>query len=179
MPDYRTAVKDSSAEVREVTLLAASKAGIAEDDPIYALFVGMTELVNAKTIGTNGEVKGIQDRLSELARTVEYIKAPETKPSNVWRRVASRIGIAALLLALGFLAGVLYISHEADARVDRVINAQPYELHALLLLKSKGGSLAQETIEKGPQQGIVLRHGQLPEPWISGDASKAAVIPLP
>jgi hypothetical protein len=179
MPDYRTAVKDSSAEVREITLLAASKAGISEDDPIYALFVGMTELVNAKTIGTNGEVKGIQQRLAELTRTVEYIKAPETNPTNVWRRIVLSIGIVAVLLALGFLAGVLYVSRQTDARVDRIINSQPAAAQATTALSAHAGSITIGPI-KGPDgrqaRGIIVRPGDLKQD-ISTDGAVLLTLP--
>jgi hypothetical protein len=164
MPDYRTAVKDSSAEVREVTLLAASKAGIAEDDPIYALLIGMTELVNAKTIGSNGEVKAIQDRLRELTKSVEYIKAPETNPANVWRRAALVTVLAALLLALGFAAGALYTSSQANARVDRIIASQPEAIRAAAALAGHGGSMFIGPITRtdGKEaRGIIIRRGNL------------------
>jgi hypothetical protein len=86
--------------------------------------------------------------------------------------------IAAVVFAAGYFSCWISIHAAADARVDRVINTEPYEMHTLLLLKSHGGSLDRETIAKGPEQGIVLRHGDLHEPWISADSSKAVVIPL-
>lgn len=91
--------------------------------------------------------------------------------------VASIVGIACVGT---YLITWRTVEAEADARIDRVINAQPSELRALLLLRSYGGSLSKEPISmpEGPRTGVVMRNGTLPTPWISAD-KRAAVVQLP
>jgi hypothetical protein len=89
-----------------------------------------------------------------------------------------------LILIVG-ACGITYLAtwkvmrQESDARIDRVVNTQPADMRALLLLQSRGGSFTRETVngQSGKSYGLVMRHGDYPQPWISTDG--AAVIPVP
>jgi hypothetical protein len=79
MPD----MKDVPPEVHQAALVAASKAGVAQDDVVFALLVAMAELVNANSLGTNGEVKAMQNRLEKLEKAIYYVKMPQERPESV------------------------------------------------------------------------------------------------
>jgi hypothetical protein len=103
------------------------------------------------------------------------------EPANLWPQLAWRVGIAAAIFAFGYLVCWVNLHKDADARLDRLINAQAFPNRAQLFLGSHGGSIAREPITPAhghsEKEGIVVRRGDLAQPWISTDGN--AVIPIP
>jgi hypothetical protein len=74
-------------------------------------------------------------------------------------------GCLALLIGLAFLDGIFYTSHQADARIDRIISAlQPNAAQASAALASHGGSisLGPVTLADGSRgRAIIVTRGTL------------------
>ena len=109
------------------------------------------------------------------------ISKPTAK--ELFRDWSILIGIVLLIASIAFGAGYVLcwikVHTDADARIDRVLARQPAALQAQLLLQQHGGSLTKESVigANGKIEGIVIRHGDLPRPWLSSDGD-AAVVPL-
>lgn len=147
-----------------------------------------------KALPTRAALEAFHTDLMDAIQTGEFrdivTKLRGEKANKPTHRVAKMLAVAVVLAALGWMlcwvqlhatsdTRIDRIRAEADARVNRIINAQPAELRALTFLKSHGGSLERETVDHPAGEGIVVRHGNLPAPWISEAADKAVVIPIP
>jgi hypothetical protein len=147
-----------------------SRAGLQEDDPLYAVILAQAEL---------------QTELFRQAKRVEEYTLSESKPSakELFRDWSILIAIVLVIASIAFGSGYalcwINIHTDADARIDRMLARQPAALQAQLLLQQHGGSLTRESVigANGKTEGIVLRHGDLPRPWVSSDGD-AAVVPL-
>jgi hypothetical protein len=173
MPD----MKDVPPEVHQAALVAASKAGVAQDDVVFALLVAMAELVNANSLGTNGEVKAMQNRLEKLEKAIYYVKMPQERPESVLKRWLCRVAIGAALVLVGFTLGELREVRSSNDHLQDVIDGLNTASRPVAWLYAHGGSITREPIAAPWHEGIVIRKGNLAEPWISGDG--AAVIPIP
>jgi hypothetical protein len=109
-----------------------------------------------------------------------FLQDWRTAKSQKRKRIAVLSILSAVVaVAIAFGAGWMLcwkdVHLAADARVDRVIDAQPSNLRALLLLQSHRGSLTVERVNDGKGDGIVMRRGDLPPPWLATDGSAAAL----
>lgn len=186
----RVTIGEASAQLPEWLSLAlhraAARGRLSEKDALWGLLAANAELMrtylDAEANGTKESIQKLEKQIQVLVRDIQYVKAPETRPSAVWRRIVLRTGISALLLSLAFLAGVMYTARQAEARVDRIIDAQPYANRAQLYLSAHQGAIdlgpLKPTEGHNETQGIFIYPGNLKlgEPWVSTDGITVAPI---
>jgi hypothetical protein len=193
----QTATSELPEWLQSALYRGAAKGGLTETDPLWGCLVANGELLraylDAQATGTKKSVEELTKEVRDLARSVQYVKSPESRPDNI----AKRWGIIFIIAGCIFLAGYffcwsrLHVALEesmirdrqiADERVARVIKERPADARPYLDFVSYGGLFAREPIAPGPghpeTEGFVMRPGHLAKPWVSSDG-EAAVIPIP
>jgi hypothetical protein len=130
-----------------------------------------------------------REKIAELARHAREIRdAYKSLNSRGWlpepllHKWGIRLGIAAIVGVIAFLAGELNASHQANDRIEAVVNAMPAASRVPLYLTGQGGgiSLGRITAADGrsESQGIIIRPGHLKfgQPTFSTDGN--ALVPI-
>src|SRR5260370_13639462 len=149
-----------------------------------ALATSVRSLPRREEIDKLLEAAGKTKENPDLVAFLNEWGIPKSQESSAKRAVTRWLGpaaviavMAAIVFGAGYVLCWVNLHKDVDVRVDRMITAQPAALRAELLLQSHGGSLTRERVNDGKGEGIVMRPGDLPRPWISADGN-AAVVPI-
>lgn len=163
----------------------AAKGGLTETDPLWGCLVANGELLraylDAEAGGTKKSLAELTQEVQKLARAVQYLKSPETRPENVAKRWGIILAIAAMIFGAGYCVCWSNMHMALEQRMARVINAQPAASRVPLWLAAHGGSISIGVIKsadgKSEQQGIIIEPGALKfaQPTFSLEGGSALV----